>query len=236
MLLLLIIGFLVYLLYSNNYFDRLLNKNNSEIKEKTEEKEDKEEKKEEEKKEEPKAPTLAELKKEYASLLDNYVISDNCKYIEDFYHGELTNNLKQYLTLNTFDFDSIKKEDDYQIILNDTFKLAYEKLFDGDYNSTSFDYNGNSIRYVNMMSSYMTTSLLKKEDSLIKREISDIKVNDDKIMITTIEGIVKDHKLYSILDNSEIEDYKEDSLLNYSEKLNKLVYTFKNGKLINLSK
>lgn len=235
-LLLLIIGFLTYLLYTSNYFDHFFNKT-SEIKENTEVKE--EEKKEETQKEEvkeEKVPTLTELKSKYGKLLDNYVISEKCAYLIDFYQGNLTSNIKHYFTLNSFDFTSLKKEDDYHIILNDTFKLAYERLFNGDYDSSSFDYNGNSIRYVSMISSYMSTTLLAKEDSLIKREISDIKEKDGEVLITTVEGLVKDGKLYTVVDDTLVEGYKEDNLLKYSDSLDKLVYTFKDGKLISLSK
>ena len=230
--LLLIIGFLLYLLYTNNYFDRFFNNKNNVI----EENNDviKEEKKEEVKEE--KKPTLAELKKEYSYLLDNYVVSDKCNYLNDLYKGNLTNNLKNYYTLNSFDFDSLKKEDDYQIILNDTFKNQYLKLFNDNYSTTNFDYNGNNIRYINMISSYMTTSLLKKEESLIKREIADIKEEDGKILITTVEGFVKDNKIYNIMSNNEVNDYDENSLIKYADDLNRVVYIFENNKLIDFGK
>ena len=68
-LLLLIIGFLVYLLYTNNYFDKVFNKENP-IEEK-ENKENKEKETPKDKKEEVKEPSQEELKKTYAKLLDN---------------------------------------------------------------------------------------------------------------------------------------------------------------------
>ena len=228
-LLLIIIAGLVYLLYRNNYFDRFFNKNNTVIEEKIE--------KEEEKKEEVKKPTLDELKKEYGSLIDNYVINDTCNYLNDFYNSNLTSNLKKYLTLNTIDFNSLKVEEDYQIIANDTFKLAYERLFnDNGYDIGGFDYNGNNIRYVSLLNSYMTTSVLKKDESLIKREISDITKDGEKIIITTYEGIVEDGKLYNIINNKQVEEYKGDSLLKYKDYLNKVVYVFKDNKLIDFGK
>ena len=237
-ILLLIIGFLVYLLYSNNYFDKLLNKNSNQIEEKSDVKKESEEKNEkvDEKEKIAKEPTLDELKKEYASLLDNYIIHEKSSYLHDFYTGKLTDDLKNYLTLNSINFDSLSKEDDYEIIQNDTFKLAYEKLFDDNYSPKTFDYNDNTIRYVNAMSSYITEKLLNKEESNIKREIKNIKVSDDKIIITTIEGIVIDSKLYNILNNEEIDEYNNDSLLKYSDNLNKVTYSFKNNKLTNLEK
>ena len=235
----LIIAFLTYLLYTNKYFDHLLSKSDNLQEEKIDVKkheEKKEEIKEKETKKEVKKPTLDELKKEYANLLDGYTVSDKCSYLGDLYKGNLTSDLKKYFTLNSFDFDSLKKEEDYQIISNDTFKLAYEKLFNTDYNAGSFDYNGNSIRYVNMINSYMTASLLKKEETLIQREILDIKLDDNKVLITTVEGIVKDNKIYNILNNREIDDYEDGSLVKNRDDLNKVVYVFKDNKLISFSK
>lgn len=234
-ILLLIIDFLIYLLYSNNYFDKFFNKNSSEITENTSK--TKEEEKEEETSEPKKQEvTLDDLKKEYASLLDNYIIHEKASYLNDFYEGDLSNNLKNYLTLNSLDFTSLTKEDDYNIISDDAFKLAYEKLFNSNYASLSFDYNGNTVRYVNPMTAYITTKLLNKENSSISREIKDIKVDSNKITITTIEGKILDDKLYNILTDKEITDYQKDSLLNYSEALNQVIYTFENSKLVSLSK
>ena len=239
LILLALCGFLLYLLFSNNYFDKYFNKSENESSE-------------QEKKEEndikpsptpnptptatPKVPTLDELKKEYGSLLDNYYVTDSSSYLTDFYSGNLSDNLKKYMTLNTFDFDKIKKEDDYQMIDNEEFKDAYEKLFSDEYEPSSFDYDDNKIRYVSKMESYMTEELLHKEDNLIKREIINITKDGNIVIIETVEGIVKDNKLYEIINNTEIEDYKEDSLIKYKDKLNKVIYTFKDNKLAKLDK
>ena len=243
-LLLLIIGFLTYLLYTNNYFDKYFNKNTpieekdkkEEEKEKEEEKKEESKKEEEKKEEEKKEPTLDELKKEYGSLLDNYYVSDNSIYLVDFYDGKLTNDMKKYMTLNTFNFSSLEKEEDYNIIKNDTFKSMYEKLFSDEYVAETFGYDENKVRFVKAMESYMTSEVLVRDENSIKREIKDIKVNNGEITITTIEGVVKDSKLYNIISNNEIEDYNNDTLLKYEDKLNTLNYKFKDNKLISLSK
>ena len=237
LILLAIIGFLLYLLFSNNYFDKYFNKNT---------KDDIIEKDEPKKEEKidvtptpsptPKAPTLDELKKEYGSLLDNYYVTDTSSYLVDYYSGNLTDNLKKYITLNSLDFDTIKKEEDYQIISDEDFKKAYEKLFGDEYTPATFDYDDNKIRYINKMESYMTSEYLKKEESNIKREITDIKEDGNIVIISTVEGIIKDGKLYEIINNTEVEDYKEDNLVKYKDKLNKVIYTFKDGKLTKLDK
>lgn len=235
-LLLLIIGFLIYLLYSNNYFDKIFNNNSNQIEEKEKKDNKEEEKDKNDKKEEVKEPTQEELKKQYASLLDNYYVTDNSIYLVNFYDGNLTNDMMKYMTLNTFDFSTFTREEDYNIIKESTFKTMYERLFNADYNSSSFDYEDNKIRYVKPMESYMTSSILVREDSNIKREIKNIKLDGNEIIITTIEGVVKDNKLYNVITNKEIENYENDSLIKYEKDLNKLIYKFKDNKLISLSK
>ena len=229
-ILLLIIGFLIYLLYSNNHFDKLFNKGNQIV--------EKENKKDEDKtiSDEKKEPTQEELKKEYAKLLDNYYVTDNSIYLVGYYDGKLTNDMMKYMTLNTFDFSTFTREEDYNIIKESTFKTMFERLFNEDYVSSSFDYDDNKIRYVKQMDAYMTSALLVREESNIKREIKNIKLDGSDVIITTIEGLIKDNKLYNIITGKEIEDYKEDSLLKYEKELNKLSYTFKDNKLISLSK
>ena len=239
-LLLLIIGFLVYLLYSNNYFDKYFNKENNTSQ--------KEEKKEEKKDVEPtpsptptptatpKKPTQEELKKEYAHLLDNYYVSDSSIYLVDYYDGKLTDDMKKYMTLNSFDFSTLEKEEDYNIIKEATFKQMYEKLFDSEYSSSTFEYDENKVRFVKGMESYMTTSILVRDESNIEREIKEIKEDNNTVTITTVEGVVKDNKLYNIISNDEVTEYKGDSLIKYENKLHKVVYTFKDNKLISLGK
>lgn len=198
-ILLAIIGFLLFLLYDDNYFDKYFN-NDKETK--VVEKVDKDEKEEEKVKE----PTLDELKEEYGYLLDNINISKNSKYIDDYYDANLSQELKNYLAFNNLDLDKLSIEDDYNIIENEELEKEYSKLFDDTYKAKSFTYNNVVVRYISKMESYITDELLEKEEDIIEKEITDIKVEDDKIIITT----------------------KEDN--------NKLIYTFKDNKLIKLDK
>ena len=198
-ILLAIIGFLLFLLYDDNYFDKYFN-NDKETK--VVEKVDKDEKEEEKVKE----PTLDELKEEYGYLLDNINISKNSKYIDDYYDANLSQELKNYLAFNNLDLDKLSIEDDYNIIENEELEKEYSKLFDDTYKAKSFTYNNVVVRYISKMESYITDELLEKEEDIIEKEITDIKVEDDKIIITT----------------------KEDN--------NKLIYTFKDNTLIKLDK
>ena len=85
------------------------------------------------------------------------------------------------------------------------------------------------------MNSYITNTILSKEKPNIKREIVSIAESDDKVVITTIEGLVKNKKLYNIVNNEEVKDYKKDSLSNYKKYLNEVTYIFNNEKLIGIN-
>ena len=237
LLLLLVIGGLLFLMYRNGDFDRFFNKNNNiEEKEKVDDKEEKPEDKKEEKKEEVKEPTLDELKKEYAGLLDDYYVTDSSIYLSDFYEAKLTLDMMKYMTINTFNFSTFEKEEDYNIIKESTFQIMFEKLFNEEYVSGTFNYDENKLRYVKQMESYMSESVLVRVDNNIVREIKDIKIDDGRVNITTIEGVIKDNKLYNVITNEEITEFNGDSLLKYESKLNKIIYRFKDGKLVSLSK
>ena len=157
-------------------------------------------------------------------------------YLDQFYSGNLTPELKNYFTLNTLDFSNLSVEDDYNEFDSSVIGEACSELFDNDCSPVNFDYNGNKIRYFEKLDSYITNSLLEKNDSLIQREILDIKVNKNKVSITTIEGVVVDNQLYSIVPNQFVDEYYGDGLYNYYDQLNKVVYTFSNQKLVSVEK
>ena len=224
-LLLLIIVYLLYLLTTVNYFSSF---SNSVV--------DSNNQKEEVKivnevKEEKKEPTLDELKETYSYLLDKIVINEKSSYLKDFYQGNLTKELKNYLALSNIDFKKIDEIDGYNMFSEAILKDAYENNLIGTYNSVTFKYNDNNIRYISKLNSYITDSLLTKTNTNIKREIIDVKVKDNEVNIVTIEGLVKDNKLYNVLSNQEITEYKGDNIINYRDKLNQLTYTFDNKKL-----
>ena len=234
-ILLLIIVYLVYILNDNDYFDKFFIEDNS--KEKTTEvvnKKDDDKKEVEDKKKEP---TLEELKKQYSYLLDNIYINENATYVEDYYNGNLTDELKNYLTMNIMDLSSLSKEDDYNVIENDTFKKCYEKKFIGEYLTQNFNYNGNSFRYINKLDAYITDEVVKENKTNIKRMITNITVDGDNVIIVTVEGLVKDNKLYNILTKDEVTNYSDKAMLENIDKLNRVIYTFnKDNKLIKIDK
>ena len=224
LILIAIIGLLVYLLYKEDYFDKyfcdkceeiVVVENNETVVNENET---------------VKEPTLDELIDKYSYLLDNININEESIYLKDYYDGKLTSELKNYLSLNNMNFKNFEIEEDYNLINESDIKTSYNKIFNSEYENTSFDYNGQKIRYFSKLASYVTDSILNKNESNIKREIINIDVKDNKVIIYTIEGLVKDNKLYSI-SNVEIGDYKKNSLNYYKDKLNTLEYIFIDGLL-----
>ena len=232
LILLVIIGFLVYLLNSVDYFDKFFVNDSN----KTVEKEDISKQSEIIPEENEEGPSLDELKNEFSYLLGNIKIDETSIYISDYYNGKLTDELKNYLTLNMLEFNNLVIEDDCNIIEKDLFKEAYAKLFDGELNGIGFDYNGNKVRFLSKLDSFVSSTVLQKIDTNIKREIIDIKIVDEIITITTVEGVINNDRLYNILTKEEVKKYKKDSIINYQDNLNTVIYTFKNNLLENISK
>ena len=235
--LLLIIVYLVYILNANNYFDKFFVEENAKNNTEVIPKKDNNTLKVEDEKEETKEPTLDDLKKEYAHLLDNIYINENSKYLKDYYDGNLTNELKEYLSTNLIDIDSLTVEDNYNVIESDTLKQCFDKKFIGEFTNKTFDYNDNIFRYISKIDSYITDKIINKNDTNIVKVITDIKIDNSNILITTTEGLVKDNKIYNIISNDEVSDYSPDLMIENTDKLNKLTYIFnKDNKLEKIEK
>lgn len=230
LLLVIVIIFLVRLLYQEGYFDSYLKHDNTIV----EKEENKEEKEEEEVKEEK--VSLEELKEQYGNYLDSYVLSNESSYVEEFYQKGLTNSLKEYFTLRNLDFQKLEVEEDYQVILEEDFLKQCSVLFDQECSPSSFVFDDNKVRYFDKLNSFITDKMLEKNSSSIQREILDIEVDGDVVVITTLEGIVTDNQLYSVYPYQVISEYHDEGFYNYSESLNKVIYTFKNHKLKRIEK
>jgi len=216
LLLLVVIGFLLFLMYKKNYFAKYTqndNKNNSVINS-----------------DDIKEVTYEDLLNEYSYLLDSIHINEKSTYINDYYSGKLTNEIKNYLAFSNMDFSNIENESDYYMFDSLYLKNEYNKLFNDEYVPHSFYYLDNSIKYINKLDSYISDKEIQKNSSNIRREISDIMVDGDKVVFTCVEGVLINGHLFNIVSNNEIK-YNNDSLINYSKSLNTLVYTFINGKL-----
>ena len=240
--LLAVICFLVFLLYKSEFFDKYLSHNNNQSKEVISTNDNnnnngEEENKEKNKKEEIKAPTLEELKEKYSKYLDLVYINENSEYITNYYEGSLTKELKSYLAFNLFDLNSISKEDMYSIINVEDIGKSYNILFSESYTPISFKYNQVDINYLTQLNNFISLKDITKAKSNIVREIIDIKDNEESYSISTVEGLIIDESLYNVVTKEEIEEYNNDNVVNYKDRLTKLKYTFdKNNKLLNIEK
>ena len=78
--------------------------------------------------------------------------------------------------------------------------------------------------------------MLERKESSIQKEIIDIKEDGSSVEITTIEGVIIDNQLYSVYPSAYIDEYSGEGLLPYQEQLNKMVYVFKDKKLVRVEK
>ena len=231
------IGYLIYFLYQDNYFSKYL-KDESKISElSNKEKEESREKINNQELQEDKKDELEELKEEYSNLINKIILNENSTYLKDFYNGKLTLEIKNYISLNNIELKDLTIEDEVTYIDSNLLEEKYLEIFNDDnYQNVNFDFNGLNVRYFKKIDSYLIENELIKKSSNIVREIIDIKKDNEIVTIQTAEGLIKNKKLYNILTNTEIKKYQNDSLINYQNKLNKITYIFKNGKLDSISK
>lgn len=218
------VGYGVFYLYQDGYFDK--DKNTCKVVDK--EKSDKNADSDKDKTKKVNKPTLDDLSKKYSHLLDNIKIDTNSSYLEDYYKGNLTNSLKLSLAYNLIDEKDIEKDD--ETIYFDSYLLsdAYNKLFNDNIKYETFNVNGTTLKYLENKEMYMGTKKVSSGNEII-REIIDINVEEDYVLITTIEGYLDNNKLYNINTNKVVSSYKDGmSLSKYEEKLNKVEYLFEN--------
>ena len=219
-LLLVVIGYLCFVIYEDKDIKGFLNiKNNDQTEKKKEKVEDL-------------PPTLDELKDKYGSYIDNYFLPENSTYLEDLYNKNYNEQLKLSLVMNNIDFSDFDTEDDYYVIDEELLEKKYKEMFNEEFKPISFEYNGNKIRYFNRLSSFVTDSIFDKASSNIVREIIDIKDNKDTISITTVEGLVLDNVLYNPKTKEVITEEYNGNILDYQDSLETVTYVFKNNKLL----
>lgn len=225
--LLLLIGFGLYYLYKDNYFDKFIKPektvNVNVIESKNEIESESIESKEEIDKE------------EYVRYINPFKISEISEYVKYFYAGDLSDEVKLYFALSNLDSDKIIMEDDLNYIDEEDLKEVYEDLFMDDFVPKSFKYGETSIKYLENKNMFIVKGKLNK-DTNIKKEIIDVKINEETINVTTIEGIVYKKKLFNIVDKTEIKKFSNDSLVKYKDKLNVMEYEFdkESGKLVSI--
>ena len=177
---------------------------------------------------------LNELVNKYSYLLDNINIDTKSEYLTEFYSGNLTNELKEYLAIQLINNTYITTEDNSSYFEAELLKRAYKELFNEILEYSDFKYDGASYKYLRNKDMFISTTLSTKGNKIIK-EITNIEEKDNNVIITTTEAYIKDNKLYNILTNKEISGYKKtDKISKYSKKLNLVKYTFNNDYLISI--
>lgn len=168
---------------------------------------------------------LENNKKKYGHLIDDIFINDESPYINDFYKGNLSDEVKLYLSLNIIDDEKVVSEDESVYLEEDDLKESYGNFFNGEFVPKSFEYNNLKFHYLSSKSLFVADGVFEKEDKTVNKEIIDINITDN-IVITTVEGIIKDGKLYNIISGEEVKNYKSDNLAKYEKDLTKVVYYF----------
>lgn len=179
--------------------------------------------------------SLDELTDKYGYLLDNIIFDANSNYTRDYYSGNLTNDIKLYLSYKLLDSSKVVKDDDSLYFEATELKKASSKLF-GDISLETFKYNNASLKYFEFKDVFVSNGA-PNEEKIVSREIIDIKADDETktVTITCVEGYLDNDKLYNILSNKEVSSYKTGSKLSkYKDKLNTVSYVFENEELINI--
>ena len=230
------IGYGAYYLYKDGYFDE--NKNEkcncpvNNCKSTTTEKVDPVDPSKDKKE-----TKLTDLVKEYGYLLDNIKFDANSNYTRDFYNGNLTDELKEYLAFKLVDEELIESDEDSSYFELDSLSVAYAKLYSEKLSPVTFKYNNAVYKYLSSKEMFVANTKANDVKEITK-EIIDIEVDDDKVIITTVEGYINpNNKLYNILSNKEIGSYKNgQELSKHKNKLNTVKYVFEDEYLVDLEK
>lgn len=170
---------------------------------------------------------LKDLTEKYGYLVDNIYVDEDSDYLKDYYDGKLTDELKLYLSLNNVQEEKIATEEDTIFLDENDLKEVYDNILDSDFNSKSFKYGNLNFRYLNSKSLFIADGKFEKQKSNISKEIISIDEDDNKVKIVTVEGLIKNNKLYNITSNTEIKKYNSKSNLSkYKNYLTKVSYYF----------
>lgn len=232
------IGYGIYYLYKDGYFDEdkkstKCNCTETKCDVKDDDPSKTTDKKDEDKKEED---SFEKLSEKYSYLIDSITFDLNSNYTRDYYSGNLTNELKEYLAYKLIDKDNIISDDDSSYFELSDLETAYNVLFNEKLEPSSFKYNNALYSYIESKEMFISNSKANIDKNITK-EITDIKVDGKNITITTVEGYLDNGKLYNVLTNKKVSSYKQgDKLSKYKNKLNTIKYTFTDEHLISIEK
>ncbi|MBR3199163.1 MAG: hypothetical protein IKG27_04025 [Bacilli bacterium] len=231
-ILLIICLFLGYNLYKNSNINIDVTRGKNNVKENKSE-----EVKETEVKEE--TPSLQSLTEKYGYLLKNIVIDEDSNYLKEFYKGNLTDEIKLYFSLNNLDETKIISEDDTVYVDEKDLKNIFVNMFDGEFKPKSFKHGDLNLHYLSSKELFFADGKFEKENSDIVKEIINIEEKENGVLITTVEGLLDDGRLYNIVSGEQVKKYvSKDSLEKYKNLLTNMKYSFNktddNYKLVKL--
>lgn len=174
-----------------------------------------------------------ELINRYQNLLDNIIINDSFDYKDDFYNGNLTDEAKEAIAFANLSESDLEKDDGILIISEDKIKEKEDSLFNKVGELKTFNYNNRKFAYLKSQKMFVGDE--PESDTSTTHKVVNVDKNGDTIVLTSIDGIIKDNTLYNIETGEEVSKDNTD-LESNKDRLNTLKYTFINGKLDKIEK
>ncbi len=172
-------------------------------------------------------PTMQSLTEKYGYLISNLQIDEDSSYLKSFYTGDLTNELKLYFSLNNLDESKVTSEDDTVYIDQKDLKEVYNNMFDGEFTPKSFKYDELNFRYLSSKELFIADGDFEKDESDIVKEIINIEEQNDGVLITTVEGLIDDGKLFNPVSGQQVKKYNsKDKLEKHKGSLTSMIYSF----------
>lgn len=167
----------------------------------------------------------------YGYLINNLKIT-NFEILKGNYNiKEISMGDKLAMVYKNLATDAIHVEGIIYTIEEEDIINAYTELFGSSVDYFGTDFNVDALNFAYSTSSKKYISVAKKSENVeyAINKIVDIKESNDILIVETLVGIVKNDKLYSLLDmENELADYKGGSDLSlYKENLTSVEYRFK---------
>lgn len=226
-LLLAIIGYLVYVLYSNNYIDfKFINKPNVNISNTDPNavvNENVPQKDEDEK--------STEYINEYKYLVENMQLTGkdaSLIYQNDSDNASLSQEIKMKIAYKNMDKDKIKNEDDTLIFESKELHNSYKNIFGNkeDFKDKNFNYNNHKFIYINNM----YVSSIENNEELrfgIVYNIEKATMNGDTLSFIVSAGRFEDNKIMNINTEEVLKEEYDGDISSIEDTLPKYSYTYK---------
>lgn len=166
--------------------------------------------------------------KKYGNLLDNIKITNYDLVKGNTVIANLSADVRLNMAYQILDSESIKVDGIINTISEEDMIEAYKTLYGSDegYSATNFNVNDLSYAYSSNNKSFIAISKDTTAIEPITNKITDIKEENDEVIISTIVAVIKNDKVYNVENlNEPVGDYAD--LSNYAASLTKIDYVFK---------